>query len=63
MTNVDAKAREYYELMLNALAGLEDDLLANEAPEDAVDHILSALALCTKDFAEKFGSEAGKVGS
>lgn len=48
------KERDYYEIVLNSLAGMEDDLLASEAPLEAVDHIRKALAICSADFKKRF---------
>lgn len=38
----DDKSPHYYSLMLNALAGLLDDLDANEAPTEAKELLLGA---------------------
>jgi hypothetical protein len=57
MAESDQKAREYYELILNALAGLEDDLLASGVPPEAVEHLRAALDVCNSDFRKRFGSD------
>lgn len=46
---------EYYESMLNSLAGIQDDLIANDAPKEAQDLIYRCLNLCKEDFSAKFG--------
>jgi hypothetical protein len=50
---------EYYEMMLNALAGVEDDLLASSAPEEAVQHVREALRICRADFKRRYPVTTG----
>jgi hypothetical protein len=40
--------------MLNGLAGIEDDLGANEAPAEALDHVRKALQICQKEYGRRF---------
>ena len=54
MDEAPTRDREYYELALNALAGIEDDLIASNAPIEAIDKVREALALCISDFRRKF---------
>jgi hypothetical protein len=51
----DEEAASYYRSMLNALAGLEDDLDANDAPDDAKVYLRNALRVCRLDYARRFG--------
>lgn len=48
------KERQYCEIVLNSLAGMEDDLLASAMPFEAVEHIRQALAICSADFKKRF---------
>ena len=48
--------KDYYEMMLNTLSGLEDDLAANHAPKNAIDHLRKALDICLTDFRERFST-------
>ena len=48
------KDEQYYLLMLNALAGIEDDLGANQAPKEAINYVRQALDICRRDFTAKF---------
>lgn len=50
--------QQYYEIMLNALAGVEDDLLASSAPQEAVQHIREALRICRAEFRRRYPSTA-----
>ena len=54
MEDESMKDKEYYELALNALAGIEDDLIASEAPIGAINKVREALALCHADFRKRF---------
>ena len=56
MDNTPDKQREYYEIVLSSLAGMEDDLLASEVPMEAVEHVRQALAICSSDFKNRFRS-------
>lgn len=51
------KQKEYYEIVLNSLAGMEDDLLASEVPIEAVDYVRKALVICNADFKARFSSK------
>jgi len=46
---------EIFSEMLLDLQGMEDDLVANSAPVDAVRHIQAAIALCKKEYQRKYG--------
>jgi glycine cleavage system aminomethyltransferase T len=46
--------RVHYELMLNALGGIEDDLVANRAPVEAIRHVQDAVLICKEDFKRRF---------
>lgn len=45
----------YYSLMMNALSGLEDDLVANLAPQEARDYLRKTIEICWRDYEERFG--------
>ena len=47
-------AVRYYRGMLNALAGLEDDLDANSALEEAKDLLRELIETCRSDFRSRF---------
>ncbi len=51
-------AKHYYAGMLNALAGLEDDLDANDAPAEAKSLLQDVLILCRRDFEQRFTNGA-----
>jgi len=46
--------KNHYSMMLNSLSGLEDDLGANHAPRETLDLIKEIIAICLKDFRDKF---------
>ena len=48
------KERRYYEVMLNALAGIEGDLIANDVPEEAIEYVRNAILICNSDFKRRF---------
>jgi len=48
--------KEDYELMINSLAGIEEDLMANAAPQEAISYINKALKICLDDFRCRFSS-------
>jgi len=47
---------EFYALMLNAMAGLQDDLIANGAPKEAQHLFYECLVLCRKDYDARFST-------
>ena len=47
-------ARTYYEIMLNSLSGMDDDLIANSAPKEAVWHLREAIRLCKAEYYRRF---------
>ena len=47
-------AERYYALMLNALSGLQDDLDANWAPEEAKELLSELIAVCRRDYEVRF---------
>lgn len=47
----------YYRLMLNALAGLQDDLDANRAPDEAKELLSELLEVCRSEFRTRFPHE------
>lgn len=48
------KDKEYYSMMLNSLSGIEDDLAANEAPQEAMELLRKVTEICSRDFRSKF---------
>ncbi|WP_221234822.1 hypothetical protein [Sphingomonas aerophila] len=48
------EAQSFYASMLNAMAGLQDDLDANEAPQAAKDLLAEALEECRSDYRVRF---------
>lgn len=48
------EARAFYAVMLNVMAGLQDDLDANDAPQSAKDLLAEALEECWSDFRLRF---------
>lgn len=46
--------KQYYEEMLNSMGGLEDDLVANMAPLDALQHMREVVRLCREDYHKRF---------
>jgi hypothetical protein len=46
--------KRYYLEMLNSLAGVENDLVANEAPFEASEALRVVIRLCTEDFKIRF---------
>ena len=54
--------REYYLFLLSALRGLQDDLDANEAPEEAKELLRELTATCEEDFIFRFGDLPGGSG-
>ena len=52
------QAKRYYGEMLNALAGLEDDLDANSAPSEAKSLLHDVLILCRRDYDARFPEDA-----
>lgn len=54
MNDTRSKEKEYYELALNALAGVEGDLIASDAPSAAIDKVREALRLCNSDYQKRF---------
>ena len=52
-----SKERDYYKSMLNAIAGLEDDIDANGAPEEALVALRELLEICQSDYRIRFGEE------
>lgn len=50
--------RSYYAMMLNSLCGIEDDLVANRAPLEAVRHVQEAVKLCQLDYKKRFVENA-----
>lgn len=56
------KSEEYYNLMLNALSGLEDDLVANEVPAEALYHLRKSIEICSQDFRAKFTEKKPDLG-
>ncbi len=49
--------KEYYTLMLNELQGVEDNMVANMAPLEAVQCVQRAIKLCLDDFREKYSNK------
>ena len=47
-------AERYYSEMLNGLLGLQDDLDANMAPNEAKRLLSEAIAVCRRDFEVRF---------
>src|SRR5688500_304382 len=45
----------YYMLMINALSGLEDNLDANSAPEEAKRKLREVVDICWGDYKARFG--------
>jgi hypothetical protein len=54
---------EYFSEMLLDLQGMEDDLVANGAPVEAVRHIQAAIVLCKEEYQRKYGPSAEHMGS
>ena len=52
------QAERYYQEMLNGLAGLEDDLDANSAPDEAKKLLRDLIAICRRDFEARFLRDA-----
>jgi hypothetical protein len=50
---------EIFNEMLLDLQGMEDDLVANSAPVEAVRHIQAAIALCKEHYRKKYSSSTG----
>jgi hypothetical protein len=48
------EAEGYYLEMLNGLSGLQDDLDANWAPEEAKKLLSELIAVCRRDFEVRF---------
>lgn len=48
--------KEIFGEMLLDLEAMEDDLVANGAPVEAVQHIQAAILLCKEHFRLKYGS-------
>jgi hypothetical protein len=46
--------RLYYMEMINALAGLEDDLDANSSPNEAKSKLREVIDICRKDYNDRF---------
>lgn len=46
--------KDYYFMMLNALSGLQDDLDANDAPQEAKEGLREVLQICREDFKARF---------
>jgi len=51
-----SKLEEFYALMLNAMAGLQDDMIANGAPKEAQDLLHRSLTICREDYNVKFST-------
>lgn len=49
-------AAKFYGFMLSSLAGLSDDLDANEAPNKAKELIHQLSNICWADFEQRFGN-------
>jgi hypothetical protein len=47
--------KEIYSEMLSDLEAMEDDMVANGGPLEAVQHIQAAIALCREHFQKKYG--------
>lgn len=47
---------EIFGEMLLDLKGMEDDLVANRAPVEAVRHIQEAIALCDEEYRRRYSS-------
>jgi len=47
--------RNYYLSMLSALYGLQDDLDANHAPDEAKEMFAEIIEICRSDFNIRFG--------
>lgn len=48
------KEEEFFRIMLLDLQGMEDDLVANRVPVEAVRHIQDAIEICRKYYDKKF---------
>jgi hypothetical protein len=48
--------KEIFSEMLLDLEAMEDDLIANRAPVEAVQHMQATIALCKEHFQTKYGS-------
>jgi hypothetical protein len=47
-------AKRYYQEMLNGRFGLEDDLAANSAPDEAKRLLAELISVCRRDFEVRF---------
>lgn len=54
----DGEAHRYYLSMLNVMAGLQDDLGANDAPETAKALLIELLEECRSDCRVRFGTDS-----
>jgi len=52
------QAERYYQELLNALAGIENDLDANSAPDRARTLLRDLIAVCRRDFEVRFLGDA-----
>jgi len=51
------QAQQFYASMLNVMAGLQDDLDANDAPQSAKDLLAEAIEECRSDYRLRFAQE------
>lgn len=45
----------FYLIMLNTIQGLEDDIVSNKAPEEALDLVNELYEICKSDYNVKYG--------
>lgn len=55
-----SKEQDYYQSMLNVMTGLEDDIDANGAPEEARVALRELIEICQSDYRIRFGAEGIK---
>jgi LmbE family N-acetylglucosaminyl deacetylase len=51
------KARQYYGSMMSQLYGLQDDMDANRAPDEAKTMLAEIIEICRSDMVFQFGEE------
>lgn len=51
---MENNSQEYYQEMINSLFGLEDDLCANQAPQEAIELMRRVIEICRQDFGSRF---------
>lgn len=49
--------KRYYAMMINALAGLQDDFDTNSVPDEAKSLLQEVIEICRSDFNIRFGGD------